>query len=236
MWLATRNAKKGVELARILGVSFHVRTIGELDALAPGKPPFEVVEDQPTFAGNARKKACETAAYCRALGIDTRDLVLADDSGLCVDALNGAPGILSARYAGDDATDRDRIDKLLRELTGVPPQSRGARFVCSLCLVHVASEPQSPEFEHEAEVRGVILEDARGTGGFGYDPVFAPAREELATLDHGPPSEGDEPWPRSFAELDTAVKDHIGHRGRALAALCEHLNSAYPSARAHQQE
>ncbi|MCA8969040.1 MAG: non-canonical purine NTP pyrophosphatase, partial [Planctomycetes bacterium] len=135
MWLATRNAKKGAELARILGASFHVRTIGELDARAPGKSRFEVVEDQPTFAGNARKKACETATYCRAVGVDEHDLVLADDSGLCVDALNGAPGVHSARYAGDDATDRDRIDKLLRELTGIPARARGARFVCSLCLV-----------------------------------------------------------------------------------------------------
>jgi XTP/dITP diphosphohydrolase len=193
--LATRNRKKAAEMLALVAppwepspvlAGLEVRTLAEY----PGLP--EVVEDADTFAGNARKKAGETA---RALG----RWVVADDSGLAVDALGGAPGVLSARYAGTHGDDATNNRKLLAELAGVPDERRGAAFVCALAL----SDPQgSIRFETEAACRGRIIHEERGSAGFGYDPLFL-IRE----------------YHRTFAELGETVKHQLSHRSRAFARL-----------------
>lgn len=182
--IATHNQNKVAEFKRILcplGIS----------AAAVSFPP--VAETGRTFAENARQKA-ESA--CRACGMPA----IADDSGLSVDALGGAPGIYSARYAGKGATSEDRIRKLLRALCGVPPERRGAEFVCSICCVF----PDGESVEAEGHCRGRIASAPRGRGGFGYDPVFL---------------FGD----RTFAELSPEEKDRISHRGKALREFAEKL-------------
>ena len=193
LWLATANAKKGKELERILApLGLRLRTMKEL------REPLEIVEDAPDFAGNAAKKAVTLARV-------VHDLALGDDSGLCVDALNGRPGVLSARYAGPDASDSDRIQKLLGELAGVPPPRRTARFVCSIC---VADRDGRILVAVEETCEGRILEASRGSEGFGYDPVFSP---------HASPN-------RSFAELPAVEKDSFSHRGKALVRLAQSLS------------
>ena len=223
LWLASQNAKKLGELRRVLEDLHTVRSLGEV----PGSENFDVVEDAPDFRGNAAKKAREGAAFCRAAGVPATDYVLADDSGLCVDALDGAPGVLSARYAGPGANDQQRYEKLLRELASVT--ERSARFVCALCLYTVQGDLC---WQDEARCEGQILEAARGIGGFGYDPVFAPSRAELAgagilTQDRSehPVSESSA-FRHSFAELDPAIKDRIGHRGKALQKLRAYRQNA----------
>lgn len=222
LWLASQNVKKREELARLLDGLVRVRTLAEIE----GGSEFDVVEDAPDFAGNARKKALECAAFCRDHGAAETDLVLADDSGLCVAALGGAPGIYSARYAGPGASDRDRMDKLLSELEDAKsPDARSAHFACALALVSLAS-PEAPTdphllWQHEAHCAGRILHRACGDGGFGYDPVFAPSDAELEAggyRSHMGQS-------LSFAQLDPAVKDRIGHRGKALQELRTRLLS-----------
>jgi XTP/dITP diphosphohydrolase len=192
VWIASGNAKKRVELERLFRghLPYTVRGLGEADE------PIDWEEDAPDFAGNAAIKACTVA---KALGA----FALADDSGLVVDALGGAPGIHSARYAGPDATDADRITKLLSELSQAPAP-RTARFVCHVCL---AAPDGTILARFEETCEGTILEARRGEGGFGYDPVFVPT----ATTDR-------EPAP-TFAELDAATKDAISHRGKALREL-----------------
>ncbi|MFO1053858.1 MAG: non-canonical purine NTP pyrophosphatase [Planctomycetota bacterium] len=194
LWIASGNQKKRKELERLLApLGFRIRTMAELDE------PIEFVEDRPDFAGNAEIKATGLA---RLVG----GFAVGDDSGLCVDALGGEPGVRSARWAGPDASDADRIRKLLDALTGV--QDRRARFVCSICL----AAPDGGVLARFADTcEGVILTTPRGAGGFGYDPAFAP-------LDQ-PQRES----PLSFAELDAAAKDRISHRGRALRRLLEYL-------------
>ena len=195
--LASGNAKKLAELQRIaapLGVEVvSPRDVGSLP---------EVEEDGATFLANAAKKASSGA---RASGLWT----LADDSGLCVDALDGAPGIFSARYAGTHGDDAGNNAKLLDALADVPDGDRGARFVCALAL----ARPGSGEIAHEVEgrVEGEILREAQGEGGFGYDPLFAFAES------------GSELAGRSFAELSPEQKASIGHRGRAVQALAAAL-------------
>jgi XTP/dITP diphosphohydrolase len=164
-----------------------------------GLPPVD--EDQPTFAGNAAKKA-RSAALARDLW------TLADDSGLEVEALFGAPGVRSARYAGEPADDAANNKKLLRELANVSEERRGARFVCALAL---ARPDGTLAAEVEGSARGRILEAPRGRSGFGYDPLF------LFT-EPGYPATG-----RTFAELTPAEKSAVSHRGRALHALTAHL-------------
>ncbi len=199
--LASQNAKKRAELEELL------RDLA-VDVLTPdtvgGIPPVE--EDQPTFAGNARKKAASAA---RASGLWT----LADDSGLEVDALDGAPSVRSARYASEPADEARNNEKLLSELAGVPPGRRGARFVCALAL---ARPDGTIALELRGEVRGRILEAPRGASGFGYDPLFLPDEP-------GPAAAG-----RSFAELSGAEKGAISHRGRALRELARRLPEVAP--------
>jgi len=194
--LASGNAKKRRELGAMLAGS-DVRLLAPADV---GGLPL-VGEDEPTFAGNARKKAC---AGARASGRWT----LADDSGLEVDRLGGAPGVQSARYGGPHGDDARNNERLLEELAGVPDEERGARFVCALAL---ARPDGSLALEIEAETRGRILPAARGAGGFGYDPLF------LFT-EPGWPQTG-----RCFGELPAAEKAAVSHRGRALRALVERL-------------
>ncbi|NEQ70298.1 MAG: RdgB/HAM1 family non-canonical purine NTP pyrophosphatase [Symploca sp. SIO2D2] len=187
LYLATGNAKKLKELQAI--ISEAELPIQVENATALGGMP-EVEEDAGTFSGNALKKA--KALLARASG-DT--WVLADDSGLCVDALDGDPGVYSARYAGEGASDAANVDKLLRELTGVETKKRGAAFVCVLALVRKSEEPRF--FEGSCE--GRITDERFGEGGFGYDPVFVPQGRD-----------------RTFAELTSATKAELSHRGKAL--------------------
>jgi XTP/dITP diphosphohydrolase len=188
--LASRNPKKSLELARLLQ---------DLDVSVLGADRFpdvpDVVEDGATFVANARKKA---VAFSRALG----KLALGDDSGLEVDALGGAPGVKSHRFAGPSASDADNMRLLLERLRGVPEARRTARFRCAAVLVW----PDGSSIEAEGSCEGVILDAPRGSGGFGYDPLFfSPV--------HG----------KTFAELPAEAKNATSHRARALARLCEHL-------------
>lgn len=190
--LATANKKKLAEMARILeGLGITLRSIAEF----PGMP--DVVEDAGSFEGNALKKAREVA---RQTGL----AALADDSGLEVDALGLAPGVYSARYAGEGATDADNVRKLLHELGNTPPSRRTARFRCVIALV----TPDGAERTFEGKVEGAIGTKLRGEGGFGYDPVFIPEGHD-----------------RSFAEMSAQEKDSMSHRGRALAAFRASLRS-----------
>ena len=196
--IASRNVHKAEEIAAILGDDFSVQTLAKF----PASP--EVVEDGDTFAANAVKKATEIADW---LGFQARpDLVLADDSGLKVDALDGAPGIHSARYAGgdDNAPDVANNAKLLRELADVPEDNRGAQFHCVLALVALGQVAEVRTFE--GICRGRIAQAEGGQGGFGYDPLFVPDGHEL-----------------SFAELGRKVKNAISHRAQALAKLAEYF-------------
>ncbi len=185
--LATGNPGKLRELRAILA-GLPVELVGPREA-GLGEPP-EVEETGATFLDNARAKARAYAAWS---GLPA----LADDSGLEVDALGGAPGVHSARYAGPGASDQANLAKLLAELRGVPPERRTARFRCAAVLVDGARE-----WHAEAAWPGHILDAPRGTGGFGYDPVFLP-----------------DGWTRTSAEVDAATKDAASHRGRAFRAL-----------------
>jgi XTP/dITP diphosphohydrolase len=186
--LATANPGKLRELRAILA-GVPVELVGLADA-GHGPPP-EVVETGTTFRENALLKA---HAYADWAGL----AAVADDSGLEVDALGGAPGVRSARYAGQGASDRDNLDKLLRALARVPPERRTARFRCAAVLV----DPERGTWEAEAAWEGRLLERPRGSGGFGYDPIFVPLG-----------------WDRTSAEVDEATKDAASHRGRAFRAL-----------------
>jgi XTP/dITP diphosphohydrolase len=170
----------------------------------------EPVEDGLTFETNARIKARHAA---RATGLPA----LADDSGIEVEALGGAPGVRTRRYAGPDATDADNNAKLLRELADVPAGRRGARYVCVLALA--LPDERAPGglriIERRGTTRGRITFEPRGSGGFGYDPLFEPIRERVGG--------------RTFGEYSAAAKDAISHRGRAarrMAPVLEALVSA----------
>lgn len=183
--VATHNAKKLRELSRILEpLGIEAITDREL-----GQPLTEVEETGTTFEENAYLKA---ASACRETGLP----VIADDSGLAVDALDGAPGVYSARYAGENATDAERIAKLLRELEGVPAEKRTAQFVSVVCCVF----PDGRTLSVRGECPGRIGFAPRGEVGFGYDPVF-------------------EVGDRTYAELSAEEKDAISHRGNALRKL-----------------
>ena len=191
--LASRNAKKIGEMERILLEHLPEVDVVGLDDV-PGYP--EPVEDEPTFAGNALLKA---RAGCAATGLAT----VADDSGLCVDALNGMPGVLSARWSGPPKDDARNNELLLAQLVDVPDERRGAHFVCAVAVV----TPDGRELVVEGRMDGTILREVRGEGGFGYDVLFvADERPGLTT-----------------AELSREEKDAISHRGHALRALAPQL-------------
>ncbi len=191
--LATRNAGKLHEFRHLLaGVTRQV--IG-LDAF-PSLPP--VPETGTTFEENARLKA-------RAVQAQTGGWVIADDSGLCVDALGGAPGVFSARYAGEQASDADNVAKLLAALRDVPAAQRTARFVCVLALV-----TDTEETCFTGVCTGTLTETPRGSCGFGYDPLFIPTGDT-----------------RTFAEMTPAEKAVYSHRARAAQALVDHLRACF---------
>ena len=189
--LATANPDKAREITEVL------RDAGLTIELLPRPDDVdEVDETGDTLEANARLKA---VALCDATGLPA----LADDTGLEVDALGGAPGVRSARFAGDDATYADNVNKLLDVLREVSPADRTARFA----TVAIARFPGGGEIAAIGTVEGTIATDARGAGGFGYDPVFTP-------------SEGDG---RTFAEMSAAEKHAVSHRGRAFRTLVDGL-------------
>jgi XTP/dITP diphosphohydrolase len=189
--VATRNAHKTREIQLILGSDFTVRDLGAYAEIS------EIHEDGTSFEENAKLKALAASRQLPAL-------VIADDSGLEVDALGGAPGIYSARYAGASATNRDKIDKLLRELVRVlaTDERRRARFRCVVALARNGNLLGT----FEGIVEGRIADEARGNGGFGYDPIFIP-----------------EGFEQTFGELSTEVKNTISHRAKAIHALADKL-------------
>jgi XTP/dITP diphosphohydrolase len=199
LWIATGNKKKLAELERMLApLGIRLRTPKELGA------PWDPVEDQPDFAGNARVKA-------QSLALAARGVALADDSGLCVDALGGRPGVHSARYGGEGLDDRGRLLRLLAEIAQVPDAQRTARFRCSLCL---CGPDGSVRAVAEGACEGVLLRAPRGDGGFGYDPAFVPVAMLAGRSPEATPT---------FAELDAAQKDRLSHRGHALRSLVARL-------------
>ncbi len=224
--IATRNAHKVGEIRAILGGRFEFLTLGDFPA-APA-----VVEDADTFAGNATKKAVELARWmtmehstCN-IQHATHGFVLADDSGLEVDALHGAPGVHSARFAAldknENAPDADNNAKLLRLLKDVPLEKRTARFRCVIALVpllHDRVKNASPvcyaeEFEpqiFDGTCGGRIRFSTNGRGGFGYDPLFVPDGFE-----------------QTFAELGEDVKNKLSHRAQALEKLKDYLSGRTP--------
>ena len=189
--LASGNAHKLSEIRNILGNSFEIISMN--DTTAKG---HEVIEDGTTFEENAEKKALE---IMKITGLPT----IADDSGLCVDALGGAPGIYTARYAGENATNDENIDKLLANLQGVPFEKRGATFVAVIAVAFTDGTVK----KFRGEVKGKILTERHGDNGFGYDPVFF--IEELGA---------------TMAELDGEIKNSLSHRFNALKKMAEELS------------
>ncbi len=189
--LASRNVKKSREIAELLrphGV--EVLSVADFPDVA------EVVEDGNSFAENAAKKAVQTAKQLSRWAIG-------EDSGLMVDALDGAPGIYSARYSGENATDEENNAKLIEALRGIAPDKRNAGYVCNVAL----SDPEGQvQLQVEAGCRGRIVDDPRGTNGFGYDPHFL-IRE----------------YHRTFGELSPIVKSRLSHRARAFERLIPQL-------------
>jgi XTP/dITP diphosphohydrolase len=194
--LATGNRHKLAEMEELLPSV----------TLEPLPPGFEMPsEDGDSFAANALIKA-------RAANAATGEVTIADDSGIAADDLDGAPGIYSARYAGEGASDEVNLDKLLREVD-VAGGARRAAYVCAIALI----DETGAEHVFEARCEGRLLRERHGGGGFGYDPVFVPD-------DTGP---GDR---RTYAELSAAEKNAISHRGRAVRKLAEHLGLTHAGA------
>lgn len=181
--LASKNKHKAEEIASILGEGFSIITQDMTEAVN-----IDVVEDGNTFEENAVKKA---ESIAKATGLPT----IADDSGLCVDALNGAPGVYTARYAGENATDEENISKLLSALSDVPVGERGAKFVCVIAV----AEPDKETITFKGECHGSISLKPYGDGGFGYDPIFY-------VTNYG----------ATMAELEAHIKNAISHRSNAL--------------------
>jgi XTP/dITP diphosphohydrolase len=209
--IATRNAHKVREMSQILGADFRCLNLDDF----PGAPA--AVEDADTFAGNAKKKVLCLAEWLeknhalvsRAVPKEAPFYMVADDSGLEVDALGGAPGVHSARFAATDAAnapDAANNSKLLRLLDGIPAERRTARFRCVLAMLRLGlAADQIILFDGVCE--GRISTSASGQGGFGYDPLFVP-----------------DGCAQSFAELGEGIKNQLSHRGRALAKLKRSFN------------
>lgn len=192
--LATNNAHKAQEIREILSGSFS-----DIMTMREAGIELEVEENGTTFRENALKKAVETLTFAG----DRFDAVLADDSGLCVDALDGAPGVYSARFSGEGHNDAANNAKLIALLRDVPDDKRTARFCCCVALARTGMDPIAVQ----GEVEGTILHAARGENGFGYDPFFYYA-----------------PFGKSFAELSAEEKNAVSHRRRALNLLREALD------------
>lgn len=188
---ASNNAHKVSEFKSCLadaGLDIEILTIKETGFTG------DIIESADTFKGNAYIKAKTLSDY-------TGLIAIADDSGLSVDALNGAPGVYSARFAGEDATDSDNIQKLLAELKDKP--ERSAKFVCTICVCR----PDGETLYVSGESKGEIIDERRGDGTFGYDPVF-----------YYPP------FDKTFAEMTSDEKNSISHRGRAVEELLKHTD------------
>jgi len=192
--LATRNRGKIEEFRRILDNHPEIELVG-LDVY-PDMPEVDETED--SFEGNALLKARAVAAF-------THCPAIADDSGLCVDALDGAPGIYSARFAGEHGNDTANNEKLLQLLSAIPDSQRSAHFVCVAAFAH----PDGREFFQRAHFNGEIIQEPTGENGFGYDPLFRPMGET-----------------RTSAQMSSAEKDAISHRGQALRALAPRVIAA----------
>lgn len=190
IYIATNNPNKIREMKEILaGLALEVVGIRDLEI---GK--FEVIEDGDSLEENSYKKAAELAKY-------TQEMVVADDSGLFVDALDGKPGVHSSRYAGEDGNDKKNNEKLLEELDGVKGIDRGAKFATVITLID-----GDDVIVKKGECTGRIIKEPRGENGFGYDPLFIPSG-----------------FDRTFAELDDTVKNDISHRHQALEKLFDYL-------------
>ena len=209
--LATANVSKARELAALLtGIPYRLRTLADFPGVT--LPP----EGADSYVENALAKA-------RAAAAESGALALADDSGLEVDALGGAPGVLSARYGGEGLSDAERCAKLLEALKGVPPLKRSARFRCVIAIVEPAGREATPagreatpagrEATVEGKVDGILLDEAVGTGGFGYDPIF-----------YYPPLDA------TFAQLSAEEKQSVSHRGIAIARARALLQSWHRAA------
>ncbi len=194
--LATRNAHKVLEVQRIVDATCKDITVVDLTNFADAP---EVVEDGATFAANALLKA-------RALAAHTGKTVIADDSGICVDALNGMPGIFSARWAGSHGDDKKNLQLLLDQTSDVPETRRGAQFVCAFAVV----TSDGTERVVEGVVEGEITREPRGADGFGYDPIFQPYGFDETT-----------------AQMAPEQKDEISHRGQAVRNLVPVLKEIF---------
>lgn len=194
LYLASGNAHKVQEFQALADASGLALEI--VSAKAVGGMP-NVVEDAGTFVGNATKKARALKAL-----LPADAWVLADDSGLCVDALGGAPGVESAYYAGPQGDSAANLAKLVQVMRDVPDENRGAHFMCVLLLI----DGTGHERVFEGRCEGRLLRDPRGGKGFGYDPLFVPAGQE-----------------KSLAEIDEASKNNLSHRGRAWRLSAEAL-------------
>jgi len=191
--LATSNKDKAREIAEILSdTPFVVTTMKE-----EGYDP-DIVEDGKTFEENALIKARTVHALAKGA------YVMADDSGLCIDALDGAPGIYSARFCGENSTYPEKFAKIFEMLKDVPEEKRTAKFVCSIAVVR----PDGSEFTVRGEVRGVLHEKPMGDGGFGYDPIFYVPEFGMTT-----------------AQMTKEQKNSISHRGKASRAMAEKLKA-----------
>ena len=191
--LGTHNQKKGAELNELLAPhGIEVRTLAEFDFA------IEVAEDGNSFADNACKKATQYAQHLN-------HWVLGEDSGICVDALDGGPGIFSARFSGDDATDQSNNKHLLDALSNVPLEKRTAHYVCHVAL---ADRNGQVMVQHEEICQGRIRFEPSGSGGFGYDPLFE-VRE----------------YHRTFGELGRSVKSALSHRARAMRRIIPEIVS-----------
>lgn len=184
---ATQNKHKIEEISAITR-EFGMEIVSRSEA---GVPDFEVVEDGDTFEYNSEKKAHEIMEACG-------KITIADDSGLMVDALDGAPGVYSARFAGEDGNDEANNDKLLKLLAGVPEEKRTAKFVSVITMVY----PDGETLTARGECPGHILFERHGNNGFGYDPLFVP-----------------DGFDKTFAELNGEEKNKISHRAKALQKL-----------------
>lgn len=187
--VATKNEGKATEIKELIGAFFEeVLTLNDLDK------SLNIIENGKTFEENAYQKAKSVHSLYSSYGFST----LADDSGLEVDALNGAPGVFSARYAGEAATDEDRINKLLDELKDVPLEKRSARFVCALVFI----DENGRTYQTKGVCEGKIGFLPEGQNGFGYDPIFIPNGYNV-----------------SFAQIPSTVKNKISHRAKAFEKL-----------------